>query len=113
MSRTITPDAGTNYFKLRMTQNQEGENDEYMKINYVVKVQSIIESQAQGESKSNLFADLVRTIGVGLTEMDAHTTYGLRFQRSRYCWKAKKIRFPTQLAPHQNMLELMGIVVTR
>jgi hypothetical protein len=39
MSRptTITY-AGTINFESRMTQNQEGENDEYMDINYLVKV---------------------------------------------------------------------------
>jgi hypothetical protein len=45
----------------------------------MVKVQSMIESQAQGESKLSLFADLVRTIGVGLTKTNAQATYGLRF----------------------------------
>jgi hypothetical protein len=45
MSRPITtPDTGTNYFESRTTQNQEGENDEYMDVNYMVKTQSIIES---------------------------------------------------------------------
>ena len=71
ISRPTTLDAGTNYFESRTTQNQGGKNDEYMYINYMIKAQSIIESQAQGESKSSLFADLVRTAGVGLTRMDA------------------------------------------
>jgi hypothetical protein len=71
MSRpTTTPDASTNYFESRTTQNQEGENDEYMDVNYMVKAQSMIESQAQGESKSSLFADLVWTTGVGITKTD-------------------------------------------
>ena len=69
-STTSTPLAVTNDFESRMTQNQEGENDDYMDINYMVKVQSIIESQAQGESKSSLFADLVWTTGVGITKTD-------------------------------------------
>jgi hypothetical protein len=46
-STTSTPFVGTNNFESRTTQNQEGENDEYMDINYMVKAQSIIESQAQ------------------------------------------------------------------
>jgi hypothetical protein len=38
MSRpTTTPDAGTNYFESRTTQNKDGEYDEYMDINYMVK----------------------------------------------------------------------------
>jgi hypothetical protein len=40
--------------------------DEYMDINYMVKAQSIIESQGQGELKSSLFMNPVRTAGVGL-----------------------------------------------
>jgi hypothetical protein len=64
-STTSTPLAVTNDFESWMTQNQEGENDDYMDINYMVKVQSIVESQAQGELKSSLFANPVRTAGVG------------------------------------------------
>jgi hypothetical protein len=79
-----------------------------MYINYMVKAQSIIESQAQGELKSSLFANLVRTIRVGLAKTDAHTTYGLHFRRSRYRWKAKEISFPTHLVSHQNILESDG-----
>jgi hypothetical protein len=37
----------------------------------MVKAQSIIESQDQGELKSNLFANPVRTAGVCLTKTDA------------------------------------------
>jgi hypothetical protein len=66
-------------FELRMTQNQERQNDEYMNVNYMVKVQSIIESYAQGELKSSLFVNPVRTAGVGLTKMDAQATYKLHF----------------------------------
>jgi hypothetical protein len=67
MSRpTTNPYARTNYFDSRTTQNQEGENDEYMNVNYMVEAQPMIESQAQGESKSNLFTDLIRTAGVGI-----------------------------------------------
>jgi hypothetical protein len=50
-----------------------------MDVNYMVKGQSIIESQAQGESKSSLFADMVRIAGVGLMKTDAQATYGLCF----------------------------------
>jgi hypothetical protein len=78
-STTSTPFAGINGFESRTTQNQEGENDEYMDVNYMIKVQSIIEFQAQGESKSSLFADLVRIAGVGLMKTDAQTTYKLCF----------------------------------
>jgi hypothetical protein len=54
MSRPIrTPCAGTNYFESRTTQNQKGQNDKYMDVNYMVKSQSMIESQVQGESKSS------------------------------------------------------------
>jgi hypothetical protein len=62
-----------------MTQNQEGENDDYMDVNYMAKAQSIIESQAQGELKSSLFANPVRTVGVGLTKMDVQATCRLHF----------------------------------
>jgi hypothetical protein len=79
-----------------------------MYVNYLVKAQSIIESQAQGEFKSSLFTNQVRTAGVVLTKTDAQTTYGLHFRCSRYRWKAKKISFPTQLVPHQNMLGADG-----
>jgi hypothetical protein len=68
----------------------------------------MIESQAQGESESSLFADLVRTAGVGHTKTNALATYGLCFRCSRCCWKAKEISFPTQLVPYQNMLEADG-----
>jgi hypothetical protein len=54
-----------------MAQNQEGENDEYMDVNYMVKTQSIIDCQAQEKFKSSLFANPVWTAGVGLTKMDA------------------------------------------
>jgi hypothetical protein len=67
----------------------------------MVKAQSIIESQAQGELKSSLFANPVRTAGVGVAKTDAQATYGLHFRRSRYRWKAKAISFLTQLVPHQ------------
>jgi hypothetical protein len=40
----------------------------------MVKAQSIIESQVQGEFKSSLFANQVRTAGVVLTKTDARTT---------------------------------------
>jgi hypothetical protein len=103
-STTLTPFAGTNNFETRTTQNQEGKNDEYMDINYIVKAQSIIESQAQGELKSSLFVNPVRTTGVGLTKMVVQATYGLHFQRSRYHWKDKEISFLIQLVPHQNMI---------
>jgi hypothetical protein len=39
---------------------EEALTDEYMNVNYMVKAQSIMESQAQGESKSSLFTDLVQ-----------------------------------------------------
>jgi hypothetical protein len=50
-----------------------------MDVNYMIKAQSIIESQVQGELKSSLFVNPVRTAGVGLAKMDARTTYGLHF----------------------------------
>jgi hypothetical protein len=87
-----------------MTQNQEGENDEYIDVNYMVKAQSIIDFQAQEKLKSSLFANPVRTAGMGLMKMDAQATYELHFRRFRYPWKAKKISFPTHLVPRQNML---------
>ena len=34
--------------------------------------------------------------------MDAQATYGLRFGRYRYAWKAKKISFPIQLESLSN-----------
>jgi hypothetical protein len=57
--------------------------DKYMDINYMVKAQSIIESQAQEELKSSLFANMVWTAGVGLMKTDTHATYGLCFRCSR------------------------------
>jgi hypothetical protein len=72
-----------------------------MYVNYMVKAQSIIESQAQGELKSSLFANSVRTAGVGLAKTDAQATYRLRFQRSRYHCKAKEISFSALLVPCQ------------
>jgi hypothetical protein len=103
-STTLTPFVGTNDFELKTTQNQEEENDEYMDVNYMVKAQSIIESQAQGELKSSLFANLVQTGGVGLAKTDAQATYELCFRRSKYRWKSKEIRFLTKLAPGQYMV---------
>jgi hypothetical protein len=50
-----------------------------MDINNMVKDKSIIESQAQGELMSSLFANPVQTVGVGLTKTDAQATYKLRF----------------------------------
>jgi tRNA splicing ligase len=70
----------------------------------MVNAQSILESQAQGEFKSILFVNQVRTAGVILTKMDVQTTYKLCFRCSRYRWKAKKISLPIQLVPLQNML---------
>jgi hypothetical protein len=60
-----------------------------------------MESQAQGESKSSLFVDLVRIAGVGLMKTNAQATYGLHFRCSRYHWRSKEISFPTQIVPHQ------------
>jgi hypothetical protein len=53
-STTSTPYANTNDFESRTTQNQEGENDEYMDVNYMVKAQSIIDSQAQEKMTSKI-----------------------------------------------------------
>jgi hypothetical protein len=72
-----------------------------MDVNYMIKAQSIIEYQAQGEFKSSLFANPAWTTWVGLTKTDAQTTYKLFFWRSRYHWKAKEISFPTQLVPRR------------
>jgi hypothetical protein len=69
-STTSTPFASTNDFESRTTQSQEGKNDKYMYINYMVKAQSIIESQDQVELKSSLFADPVQTAGVGHMKTD-------------------------------------------
>jgi hypothetical protein len=97
-STTSTPFAGTNDFESSMTQNQEGKNDEYMYVKYMVKAQSII---AQVELKSSIFANPIRTSGVGLTKTNAQATYGLRFLCSKYRWKAKEISLPTQPVPRQ------------
>ena len=78
-----------------------------MDFNYMVKAQSIMESQPQGDLKSSLFVDLVWIAGVGLMT-DAQATYRLCFQCSRYRWKAKEISFPTQMVPQQNMLGAYG-----
>jgi hypothetical protein len=107
-STTSTPYAGTNDFESRTTQNQKGENDEYMDVNYMVKAQSIIDSQPQEKLKSSLFMNSVQTTGVGLTKTDAQATYRLHFRCFRYRWKAKKIRFPTHLVPRQNILRADG-----
>ena len=100
-STTSTPFVGTNDFESRKTQNQEGENNKYMDVNLMIKDQSIVEFQAQGELKFSVFVNPVPTAGVGLAKTDAQATYGLRFRRSRYRWKAKAISFLTQLVPHQ------------
>jgi hypothetical protein len=67
----------------------------------MIKTQSTIEFQAQGELKSSLSVNPVRTAGVSLAKTDTHATYELRFPRSRYRWKAKEITFLTQLVPRQ------------
>jgi hypothetical protein len=100
-STTSTPFAGTNDFESKTTQTQEVQNDEYMDINYMIKAQSIIGFQAQGELKSSLFANPVKTAGVGLAKTNVQATYRLCFRRSRYRWKSKEIIFPTQLVPRQ------------
>jgi hypothetical protein len=43
----------------------------------------MIEYQAQGELKSNLFVNHVRTAEVGPMKTDAQATYKLHFGRSR------------------------------
>jgi hypothetical protein len=83
---------------------EQGHSDEYMDSKYMVKAQSIMESQAQGELKSTLFTNLDRIIGVGVMKTDAQTKYELCFRCSRYHWKDKEIRFPGQLVSHENML---------
>jgi hypothetical protein len=70
----------------------------------MVKSQSMREFQTQGELKSCLFANPVRTVGLVLKKMDAQATYGPRFRHSRHSWKAKDISFPTQLISCQNTL---------
>jgi hypothetical protein len=47
-STTSTTFAGTNEFESRTTQNQEGENDEYLDVNYMVKAHSIIIPSSRG-----------------------------------------------------------------
>jgi hypothetical protein len=64
----------------------------------------MIEFQTQGELKSSLFVNPVRTAGVVLTRTDAQATYRPRFRHSRHHWKPKDIRFPYQLIPRQNTL---------
>jgi hypothetical protein len=78
-STTSTPFVGTNDFESRTTQNQEGGNDEYMDINCMVLTQSIKGSQAQGELKSSLFTNPVRTARAGPAKMDVQATYALCF----------------------------------
>ena len=78
--------------------------DENMPGMHMTKAQEKMEFQAQYMSGSNLFMSSVRTAGPVLTKTDAQATYGLRFGRSTYHWKAKEINFPTQLVPHQNTL---------
>jgi hypothetical protein len=68
----------------------------------------MIESQAQVELKSSLFANPVQTARVVLLKMDVQDTSRLHFERSRYYWKSKKISFPTQLDPRQNILGVDG-----
>jgi hypothetical protein len=53
------------------------------------------------ELKYSLFANPVRTVGVGLAKANAQATYELHFRRSRYHWKAKEITFPSQLVQRQ------------
>ena len=83
-------------------------HDEDMTNTHMTKAQAKIEFKAHSTLKSDLFASPVRTAGAGLTKMDAQATYGLRFGRSIYCWKAKEISFPTQLIPYQNTLGVDG-----
>jgi hypothetical protein len=78
-STTSTPFVGTNDFESRKTQNQEGENNKYMDVNLMIKDQSIVEFQAQGELKFSLFVNPVPTAGVGLAKTDAQATYRLCF----------------------------------
>jgi hypothetical protein len=68
----------------------------------------MVESQAQGGLRSNLFASPVRTTGVGLTKTNAQATYKLCFGHSRYHWKTKEISFAIQLVSHKNTLEADG-----
>src|SRR4029078_4754688 len=72
-------------------------NDDDMTNTHMTKAQAKIEFKAQSTLKSDLFASPVRTAGADLTKTDAQATYGLRFGRSTYRWKAKEISFPTQL----------------
>ena len=88
----------------RTTQNQEGKNDEDMPAKDMTKAQQKMEPQAQYTLKSDLFASTVRTVGADLTKTDAQATYGLRFERSTYGRKAKKISFSTQMVSCQNTL---------
>ena len=82
--------------------------DEDMTNMHMTKAQAKIEFKTQSTLKSDLFASPVRTAGAGLTKTDAQATYGLRFGRSIYRWKAKEISFPTQLIPYQNTLGVDG-----
>jgi hypothetical protein len=86
----------------------ESLSDEDMTNTHMTKGQAKIEFKAQSTLKSDLFASPVRTAGAGLTKTDAQATYGLRFGRSMYRWKAKEISFPTQLIPYQNTFGVDG-----
>jgi hypothetical protein len=112
MSRpTITLEADTNYFELRMTQNQDGNNHEYMTLT--------IWSRPNQSSPKLKGVEVKFIRGSGLDCRSGSHEYGrpchirTSFQCSRYRWKAKEISFPTQLVPHQICSDLMGIVITR
>jgi hypothetical protein len=58
--------------------------------------------QAKLESQSKSSWNPIRIPGIVGTKIIAHITYQLRFGRSLYGWKAKRITFPMELVTHPN-----------
>jgi hypothetical protein len=89
-------------------ESHEGQRDQQGHPNREGGPKLIRFESSRWRSKSS--SSLSRAPGVVCSKMDAQATYGLRFRRSTYGWKAYLIRKPTQVVPRQ---KLFGINVNR
>jgi hypothetical protein len=58
--------------------------------------------QTKLESQSNLSRNSLRILGIVRTKIVAQITYQLRFGRSLYGWKDKRIKFPMEPVSYPN-----------
>ena len=70
------------------------------------KASKYVQVKLEAQSKSGSVPS--RIPGPVRTKTDAQDAYGVRWRRSLYAWKAKKITFPMDLVPWPNSFGVVG-----